>query len=424
MAAAMKISFVFFLLVGILLCASAKSQPAPDTLRVTLRQADSLFVGRNYYLLASSMNIEASRAQVLQAKLFINPILTADINAYDPQNEKVFHVGPTGQKSFQLDQLILLGGKRKSQIELARTDATIAEIEFQNLTRQLKFKLHTKLAEIGQQEVLLKKYDAQLILLDTIITANETQVVKGNVPLKDLVRLKGVYLNLNNDRAELLHQYFEAQAVVQTLLQTQNFIVFGFSDQDIAARIKDTNLDELKVETVANHPELQMIQQNKIHAQQYLLYQRRLAIPDVNLFASYDQRGGAFVNQVNAGISVPLPLWNRNQGNIRTSEYHLKQMDYYLQATQQEKLSDLQNNFALYRQTVADYNKASKLYNADFDLTIRGMSDNFRKRNVSLIEFVDFFESYNLVLAEVARMKTQLVTSAELLNLSIGKDIF
>jgi cobalt-zinc-cadmium efflux system outer membrane protein len=167
-----------------------------------------------------------------------------------------------------------------------------------------------------------------------------------------------------------------------------------------------------------------MSQQNKIQAQQYLLYQRRLAIPDVNLFASYDQRGGAFVNQVNAGISIPLPLWNRNQGNIRTSEYHLKQMDYYLQAMQQEKLSELQNNFALYRQAVADYNKASKLYNADFDLTFRGMSDNFRKRNVSLIEFVDFFESHNLVLAEVARMKTQLVTSAELLNLSIGIDIF
>ncbi len=64
------------------------------------------------------------------------------LNAYDPQNDKVLHVGPTGQKSFQIDQLILLGGKRKSQIELARTDVAIAELEFQNLARQLKFKLH------------------------------------------------------------------------------------------------------------------------------------------------------------------------------------------------------------------------------------------------------------------------------------------
>src|SRR5262245_42756604 len=141
----MKVRYIFVLW-SLFLCSSAFS--APDTLRVTLRQADSLFVTHNYYLLAASMNIEASRAQILQAKLFINPIFTADLNAYDPQNEKAFHVGPTGQKSFQVDQLILLGGKRKSQIELAKTDAAIAELEFQNLTRQLKFKLHTKLAEI------------------------------------------------------------------------------------------------------------------------------------------------------------------------------------------------------------------------------------------------------------------------------------
>ena len=421
MAASMKTIFVCVLL-GVAFGSSAMS--APDTLRVNLRQADSLFVTHNYYLLASSMNIEASRAQVLQAKLFVNPIFTADLNAYDPQNEKAFHVGSTGQKSFQLEQLILLGGKRKSQIDLAKTDVAIAELEFQNLARQLKFKLHTKLAEIGQQQVLLKKYDAQLSLLDTIIVANEKQVVKGNVPLKDLVRLKGVYLNLNNDRAELLHEFFDAQAVVQTLLQTQDLVEFGFSDEDIAARIKDTNLDELKAEAIANHPELLIIKQNKIQAEQWLNYQHKLAIPDINLFASYDQRGGAFLNQVNAGISIPLPLWNRNQGNVKSSEYHLREMTYNLQAMQQQKLSELQNNFALYRQTVSEYNKASRLYNADFEVTVRGMFDNFQKRNVSLIEFVDFFESYNLVLAELARMKTQLVSSAELLNLSIGKDIF
>lgn len=416
----MKMIYVFlFLSIG--LSASAQSH---DTLHVTLRQADSLFVARSYYLLASSMNIGAGRAQVLQAKLFINPVFTADVNAYDPENDRVFHVGPSGQKGFQIDQLILLGGKRKSQIELAKTDVAIAELEFQNLARQLKFRLHTKLAEIGQKQVLLKKYNAQLALLDTIMTSNERQVVKGNVPLKDLVRLKGVYLNLNNDRAELLHEYFEAQSIVQTLLQTQSLIDFGFTDEDIAARIKETNLDELKAEALANHPEVLMFRQNKIQAQQYLQYQRRLAVPDVNLFAAYDQRGGAFLNQVNAGISIPLPLWNRNQGNIKSSQYRVREMEYNLLAMEQEKLSELQNNYALYTQTVSEYNKTSRLYNADFELTVRGMSENFKKRNVSLIEFVDFFESYNLVLAELARMKTQLVTSAESLNLSIGKDIF
>lgn len=370
------------------------------------------------------MNIEAQRAQILQAKLYPNPVLTADFNAYDPQNNEAFHVGSTGQKAFVLDQLIVLGGKRKSEIELARTDASIAELEFENLARQLKFKVHTKLAEIGQESALLKKYNAQLSLLDTIMTAYGAQVAKGNIPLKDLVRLKGVYLNLNNDRAELLQKYFEAQATIQTLLSTQDVVVYNVTDSDIAKRIKVMDVDELKDDAIAGHPVLRLAQTNTIRATQYLRYQRRLAVPDINLNTSYDQRGGAFKDQINAGISIPLPMWNRNQGNIKTSEYRLKEEQYNFEALRQETLITVQNNYAAYLQTVAEYNKVANLYSADFELTLKGMSDNFKKRNVSLIEFVDFFESYNLVLAELARMKTQVVTAAELLNLSIGEDIF
>lgn len=411
---------IFFILLSLTVSAYAQN----DTLHVNLRAADSLFAARNFYLLAGAMNIEASKAQILQASLFPNPIFTADINAYDPENEKAFHVGSTGQKVFQIDQLILLGGKRKAEIDLARTNAKMAELEFTNLARTLKFKLHTELAEIGQQHALLQKYNSQLALLDTILHAYEQPVKRGNIALKDLVRLKGVYLNLNNDRAEVLMKYLEAQATVQTLLQTTRTVYFEFTDDDINAYIKPASLEELKDEALGNHPELLLMQENQIAAEQYVRYQKALSVPDINLNASYDQRGGAFNNQINTGISIPLPLWNRNQGNIKASGFRAREAAYHLQAMRQEKLAALQNHYALYIQTVAEYQKATALYNEDFDTTVQGMIYNFQRRNVSLLEFVDFFESYNQVLAEMARMKTQLVTSAELLNLSIGKDVF
>ena len=203
-----------------------------------------------------------------------------------------------------------------------------------------------------------------------------------------------------------------------------HLVAFQFTERDIDGYIKEEQLEDLKQEALANHPELLLIRQNQILSQQYLRYQRSLAVPDINLFTAYDQRGGAFVNQINAGISIPLPLWNRNQGNIKSSELHLREAQYLQEAKESETLNALQNNFALYTQSVREYRKATTLYNQDFETTVRGMSDNFQKRNVSLIEFVDFFESYNLALAELARTKTQLVTSAERLNLSIGKDIF
>jgi outer membrane protein, heavy metal efflux system len=395
-----------------------------DTLHLSIKRADSIFLAKNYYLLAANMNIEAQRAQIVQAKIYPNPIFTADVNAYDPTNNQVLHVGKTGQKTFQLEQLILLGGKRRSEIDLAKTNAGIAELEFQQLVRELKFRLHSDLYTIGQQDFLLRKYTNQLNLLDTLLKSYEIQATKGNIPLKEVVRLRGAYIQLNNDRAELFQSYIQTQTDLQILLQTNSIVLPDPKDEDPERYLTPISLSEIQTTAMENLPELLVIKQNKVLAEQYLKYQKRAAVPDINLFASYDQRGGAFNNQINAGISIPLPLWNRNQGNIKTSQYRLQEAEYSLLAKENEIVSRINNNYAYYMQTVSEYKKSNELYNDDFEKTVQGMSTNFQKRNVSIIEFMDFFESYNDVLAELMRIKTQLVISAEQINLLTGKDIY
>ncbi|MES2628793.1 MAG: TolC family protein [Bacteroidota bacterium] len=418
MGAAFKFRFLFLLLLPL------GTKAANDTLHVSIKQADSIFLANNYDLLASALNIDAQKAQIIQAKLYPNPVATVDVNAYRPDNQTFFNTGAAGQKTFQLEQLILLGGKRKSQIDLARSDARIAELEFQELIRQLRFKLHTGLHALNQQRTLLVNYNNQLVVLDNLLTAYNEQVNKGNLPLKDLVRLKGVYLNLNNDRAQLLKEYLADLTEVQTILQTSRIVSPMITETDLSATIKMASLDELKNLTINSRPDYLISQEIKESSKINLQLQKRLAVPDVNVFTSYDQRGGAFNNQINLGVSIPLPLWNRNQGNIKTASILLEQSNYNEEAHKNRLFAELANNYSLYTQTVSEYQKLSSLYNTDFEVTLQGVSDNFRKQNVSIIEFVDFFEAYNLAIAEIARIKIQLATSAEQLNLTIGKEVF
>ena len=414
----------FRLIILFLILHTSLSVMGQDTLKINIQKADSLFLKNNFYLLASSMNIEAQKAQIIQANAYPNPVFTAELHTYDTDQKKVFNVGKTGDKEFQLEQLILLGGKRKSEIEIAKTNVKIAELEFQQLLLQLKFQLHSNLFSIGQIQGLLRRYNEQLNLLETLVLSYETQAAKGNIPLKDVVRLKGAYLKLNNDRAALLKEYFEIQTTLQILLKTSSIVDFQFSESDIEKYVQVRTLDQIKMEAFENRPELQIIHQNKTLAEQYLRYQKSMAVPDINLFTRYSQAGGAFKNQINAGIAIPLPFWNKNKGNIKTSQFMIKEVEYNLQAMQNEMESELNNAFMLYTQTVFEYQKASSLYNIDFETTVNGMIDNFRKRNVSIIEFIDFFEAYNDVLNELTRIKTQLVISAEQINLLTGKDIY
>src|SRR5690606_24925985 len=397
---------------------------AADTLKINLQQADSLFLVHNYYLLASSLKVEAQEAQIVQAKLYPNPIFSTLLTAYDPVNDKAFHVNSTGHKEFQLEQLLVLGGKRKSSIAIAELDAKIALLEFHRLVQQLKFQLHNDLYKLRQQQILLDRYSEQLSLLDTILTAHEAQVAKGNIPLQELVRLKGVYLNLNNERATLLTDYLQVQSNLQILLHTTKPVLFEHSKHDVDKYLKTQEFDRLLNEALVHQPNLLIAQQEVALASQHWQYQKRMAIPDINLFVGYDQRSGAFDNQINAGIAIPLPVWDRNQGNIKSSALRLKATQYLLEAHEIELIVELQNTLTVYEHAMSEYQKAMTLYNEDFDITFNGMLTNFKKRNISLIEFVDFFEAYNDVLAEMGRITTHLVQAAEQLNLLVGKEVF
>lgn len=396
---------------------------AQDTLRITLAQADSLFLTRSYYLLAASMNIEAQKAKLVQAKLYPNPIFTADLNAYDPQSDKVFNVGSTGQKIFQIEQLIILGGKRKSEIEMAKTQVRIAELEFEFLVRRLKFQLHKSLFMLWQYQTVLSYYHRQLVLLDTLLGSYQSQVDKGNIPLKELVRLKGAYLKLINDRAPFLMQYYQALQTVQTLLQTNSPIEFILTEEEIQRYIKLYPLEELEVQALQHRSDFLRLKEDRVLAQQFFSYQRQLAIPDVTFFAYYDQAGAAFPNQISAGVSFPLPLWNRNQGNIKASYLKMQEVEYNLQAMQNEILSNLRSTYQFYMQTLGEYQKVSALFGGDFDVALAGVIESFERRNISTLEFADFLDTYNRALQSLSRVKSQLMTLAEELNFLVGREL-
>ncbi|CAM4228517.1 TolC family protein [Cytophagaceae bacterium 50C-KIRBA] len=417
-------SYVKICSLFLMLLLAFSSMAQSDTLSITIAQADKVFLSTNYQLLATSLNIDVQKAQVLQASLYPNPILTLDMNAIDPENNKIFHLGNSGQQSVQLEQLILLGGKRKAQIDLAKTNVEMTELAFQDLIRQLKFELHTGLYLLNQQQILIGKYTKQMAMVDNILSTYEYQAHKGNIPLKDVVRLKGVYLNLSNERATIYGDYFQQLSKVQTLLQTKSIVVPKVTDADIQSFIQPFDVQLLINQALENRPDLLLGKKDAVFAEQYFTLQKKLAKPDITLFSSYDQRGGAFQRQVNLGVAIPLMFWNKNQGNIKSAETQIKVKHLFVEGLKSQVIAEVQSTYWQYRQTVSEFLKNNKLYDEDFEITLKGMTENFQKGNVSVIEFVDFFESYNNALSEISRIKIQLATSAEQIKLSTGKELF
>ncbi|HEY4965168.1 MAG TPA: TolC family protein, partial [Puia sp.] len=91
------------------------AQVPADSLQLSLDSAERLFIKGNYILLAQKYNIQAQKAQEIQARLYPNPNFSIFYSIYNSTTNKFFPTGPGtagSEISMQLSQMIYLAGQR------------------------------------------------------------------------------------------------------------------------------------------------------------------------------------------------------------------------------------------------------------------------------------------------------------------------
>ncbi|KAF2338866.1 TolC family protein [Flavobacterium ginsenosidimutans] len=393
---------------------------------VTLQDCESQFLKKNLYLLASQYNIDASKALTIQARIWDNPTITAELNAYNPERDKFFDIGKEGQKAFSIEQLIYLGGKKRNEVKLAQTNTQLAELQFNDLLRTLKFQLRKSFYTVYYNSKNLENTDKQLAHIEDLINSYSVQAQKGNIPLKDVVRLQSLYLNFKNERLEVINNNIEEQANLKLLLnETENVIpVVSKDDSNKYLKIIDFDLKSFEEQAIANRPDY-LAKQKEIDANELnVKWQKSLSVPDITLGANYDQRSGAFNKEANVSIGIPLPLWNKNKGNIKYAQTILEQSKVEKQNFELQLQTEITSAWTKWDESRQNYSVIKPTVNSDFEAVYNGMLTNFQKRNVSLLEFTDFMESYNQAIIQLNELKKKVVIAGEELNSTINKDLF
>lgn len=393
---------------------------------VTLQDCESQFLKNNLFLLASQYNIDASKALTIQAKIWDNPSLTAELNAYNPERNQYFDIGKQGQKAFGIEQLIYLGGKKRNEIKLAQTNEQLAELQFNDLLRTLKLQLRKSFFTVYYNKKSLETTDNQLAHIEDLINSYSVQVQKGNIPLRDLVRLQSLYLNFKNERMEVVNENIEEQANLKLLLNSAENVTPEVSKEEFNKYLVTIPFD-LKLfqdDAIANRPDY-LAKQKDIEANEInVKWQKALAVPDITVGANYDQRSGAFNREANLTLGIPLPLWNKNKGNIKYAKTILEQSKVEKQNFDLQLQTEITSAWNKWDESRKNYVVIKPTVNSDFEAVYNGILTNFQKRNISLLEFTDFMESYNQASIQVNELKKKVVLSGEELNSTINKDLF
>lgn len=415
---------LFIVLTGTLLSVLAHAQA--DTLSLTLQQAEQQFLQKNFTLLAGHYNVDVNHALIEQAKLWDNPVLTTDQNIY--AHHQFFSHGkaadgqPNGQIFIQLQQLIRTAGKRSKQVDLATTNAQLSELQLQEVLRNLKYQLRSNYYSITQlmgiRQVLLQQMNEMQHLLEGMAA----QLKAGNIAQKDYLRVQALVIGLQQDIADNSRTINDLEAQLKTLLQFtgSTFIkpVDSLEYSVAVTPVLDSAINAAKAFNAAYLIE----QKQLVYQQQNLVLQKALRAPDVTLGPEYDHASNYTPHYFGLTVALPINAFNKNQGNIKAATFSIKQQ----QATVSQSETELTNR------VTSAYNKlllteqlntsVQRDFYSGYKTLFNNVLQSYRQRQISLLEFIDFFEAYKDANSKLLQQQLNLQLAKEELNFETGTD--
>ncbi|MEI8202625.1 MAG: TolC family protein [Bacteroidota bacterium] len=424
----MKIKLILLLL--LLACfriniSEAQSNLQSDTLKITLAEAEKMFLNQNLLLLAEKCNVEAAKAQIIQAKLFSNPNISIEQGVYDPDTKRVFDIDYSRNTGFTIQQLFYLAGKRNKRIKLEQINTQKQEYLLFDLMRTLKLQLRNDFNTLYYQLQTLKVYEKEINSLKTLITVFEVQNKNGFVSDKELIRLKASIFSLENDKLNITSTIFKLQTELGSLIRKPNaYIIPQLNESNNnLVNIQSIDIKAITETALQNRSDLKAAEQDFKWNQTNLSYQKALGVPDFTLMGSYSKQG-SYVRNYNAiTLAIDLPFFNRNQGNIKAAKFQTDNSKYILQNTEEDVKADVLQAYKKISENESVYKTINASFNTDFDKLLDEITKNYEKKNISLLEFIDFYDAYKENTNQMNSFLSNRLNSFEELNYSVGKNI-
>lgn len=401
----------------------AEPEIEKDTLKLTMGEAEKMFLDNNLDLIAQRFSIDSARATVITANLYDNPEFDFSNAFYNPENKTFFD----SERTLQISQLIKLAGKRNKSINFAKAGIEVAQNQFYDLLRTLRFTLRNDFYNIYYLQQSSKVYQVEISSLQKIVTAFREQLEKGYISQADLLRVQSQLYTLQAEYDNLQISISQVQSEVKSMIRANPASYFEpvSANPDINNQlVPELNYESLIDSALVNRPDLKALQSGIVQSNVNLSLQKALAVPDLVLSAGYDHRGGYIKNYNGIGISMPLPFFNRNQGNIRNAKIQVDASKTILESETEKVKNDVTANYISALRSEKLLQGFDPKFEGNMKNLIEQVTINFEKKNISILEFLDHYDAYKQNVLQMNQLRFNRMSALEQLNFSIGKVIF
>lgn len=400
---AVKQPWFLFTLIFALIYQLSSGAELSDTLRINGKDAEEIFLKNNLTLLAERLNINQAEAMILQAKVWPNPNLSIEEINFNRNetSEKIppliGNFGRNQQFTVQLEQLILTAKKRKKNIRLETTNKILAENSFMDILLALKAEFRSELAELIYQQRLKDDLSLQNNIIVKLLDAQSAQFKLGNISRADFLRVKALQISVNSELNEVNTQINEKQTKLKTWMaisSSTHIVILDGPDNVEIERLQSLSVQKLLEDADRNNTQIKLANNSKDISIDKLGIEQAKKTPDITLNLSYDRAGSTMFNFFGAGIAMDIPLFDRNKGNIKHAVLEVQKDELKLREKKLAINNQIVEHFQNLQQAIHLYNQIDKDYLGELKQIQAAVADNFIKKNLSLLAFLDLFNSF------------------------------
>jgi cobalt-zinc-cadmium efflux system outer membrane protein len=279
---------------------------------ITMRQALSLALMNNPELAAFSLEVRARDAAIIQAGLLPNPELSGQLEEFGGSGERSGM--SSAQSTLQIGQVILLGGKRAKQVRLAASERDLAALDYEARRLDLLTDVRKAFVDVlaAQEQVALT---AELVEVARGVHLSAAERVKAGkvAPLAETKAL--VEFTNAGIEQEKAQRGLDASKRRLSTLWGQSEAFAGRAEGAIAEIAPIPALDRIEP-LIAQNPDVARWEKEMEQRSAASALEKARAIPDVTVSAGWQRFNDTGDNTAIVGFSIPLPVFDRNQGAI------------------------------------------------------------------------------------------------------------
>jgi cobalt-zinc-cadmium efflux system outer membrane protein len=395
---------------------------------LTWEQIRQRFEQGNPTLLADELNIKESKADEITAFLRPDPTLALSADGIQIAPDKGVWQPLAGTfESPSISYLLERRRKRQLRLESARTGTLLAELSHADLERTLLFNLRSAFVSTLQAKAVLRLAKDNLGYYDHLLDISRKRFNAGDIAQIELDRLELQRVQYESDAQTAEVNLRTAKIQLLTLLNdrspVEQFDVsgpFDFNDQPLPH-------DEFRKIALDTRPDLKAAAESveKARIDHTLAVANGSTDPTLSVWYTHNSSNNNpfAINTLGVSVSMPLRIFDRNQGEKLRTQLDIDRGQRLLEAAQAQVFSDVDSAYATLNSDVIRLRSYKQKYLQQAVRVRDTISFAYQNGGASLLDFLNAQSEYRTVELSYMSLLGSYLTAAAQLNQAVGREV-